>query len=286
MQLSRGNRRGANFSTRISEAEREAIAAHPLRVVGPRALGPWLIWNAIHGDRGGSAPTAPPALPSRGVSSGTARVRAPVSLELALPELAPGPGSAPPAGYCRARSGTAAAGTGSAPAAAVPRRRILDLCGGSGAWSAPYRAAGYDVEVVTLPAGDVRAYVPSGDVWGVLAAPPCNEFSILKRAKRDFSRGLETVCACLRIIALARPRWWALENPGSGLLRRWLGPPRETFQPCDYGDAWTKLTALWGNFALPRKSPVPPLSGMPGSTAAERAITPPGFARAFFEANP
>ena len=26
--------------------------------------------------------------------------------------------------------------------------RILDLCGGSGAWSQPYRDAGYDVEIV------------------------------------------------------------------------------------------------------------------------------------------
>ena len=26
---------------------------------------------------------------------------------------------------------------------------ILDLCGGSGAWSAPYKAAGYDVRLIT-----------------------------------------------------------------------------------------------------------------------------------------
>jgi hypothetical protein len=28
---------------------------------------------------------------------------------------------------------------------------ILDLCGGKGAWSSPYRKAGYNVEVLTLP---------------------------------------------------------------------------------------------------------------------------------------
>ena len=33
---------------------------------------------------------------------------------------------------------------------------ILDLCGGTGSWSAPYREAGYDVRVVTLPDMDVR----------------------------------------------------------------------------------------------------------------------------------
>jgi hypothetical protein len=165
-------------------------------------------------------------------------------------------------------------------------RVILDLCGGSGAWSRPYAAAGYDVRVVTLPALDVRTYAPPGHVWGVLAAPPCAEFSMAKRAPRDFAAGLETVVACLRVIGLCRPRWWALENPGSGLLRRWLGAPRDTFQPCDFGDPWTKLTALWGDFRLPVRAPVAPRGRMPGETAAARAVTPRGFAEAFCAANP
>lgn len=49
---------------------------------------------------------------------------------------------------------------------------ILDLCGGTGAWSAPYREAGYDVRLVTLPDTDVRYYRPPQGVHGVLAAPP------------------------------------------------------------------------------------------------------------------
>lgn len=28
---------------------------------------------------------------------------------------------------------------------------ILDLCGGTGSWSKPYKDAGYDVRVITLP---------------------------------------------------------------------------------------------------------------------------------------
>ena len=32
---------------------------------------------------------------------------------------------------------------------------ILDLCGGTGAWSKPYRDAGYDVRVITLPHYDI-----------------------------------------------------------------------------------------------------------------------------------
>ena len=32
---------------------------------------------------------------------------------------------------------------------------ILDLCGGTGAWSKPYKDAGYDVKLITLPQFDV-----------------------------------------------------------------------------------------------------------------------------------
>lgn len=165
-------------------------------------------------------------------------------------------------------------------------RLVLDLCGGSGSWSRPYVEAGYRVELVTLP-GNVRWYEPPPGVWGVLAAPPCTEFSMAKNGQsRDLVRGLETVVACLRVIALCRPRWWALENP-TGLLGRFLGRPRDVFQPHDFGDRWKKRTALWGNFTIPERGPfVTPLSGMPGRNSDERAVTPPGFARAFFAANP
>ena len=57
---------------------------------------------------------------------------------------------------------------------------ILDLCGGTASWSKPYADAGYDVRLITLPEQDVRDYIPPEDVYGVLAAPPCTEFSYLK----------------------------------------------------------------------------------------------------------
>jgi hypothetical protein len=43
---------------------------------------------------------------------------------------------------------------------------ILDLCGGTGSWSKPYRDAGYDVRLITLPEYDVFAYEPpGGGLW-------------------------------------------------------------------------------------------------------------------------
>lgn len=80
---------------------------------------------------------------------------------------------------------------------------ILDLCGGTGSWSLPYKEAGYDVRVITLPEYDVRTYQPPENVYGILAAPPCTEFSLAKNGshrQRRFDDGLEIVEACLRII--------------------------------------------------------------------------------------
>lgn len=99
-------------------------------------------------------------------------------------------------------------------------RIILDLCGGTGAWSAPYRAAGYDVRLVTLPQQDVRTYrAPYVGVWGILAAPPCTEFAGSGArwwATKDpalLAEALEIFGACWRLIQTVRPVWWALENP-------------------------------------------------------------------------
>ena len=242
-------RRGAVFCVRLTEEERSLLERDQAQDANaPRALGPFLVWRAT-GAGGGS--TRAPVLPARVGNTALAAV---------LP---------PPA-----------------------KRWILDLCAGTGAWSEPYRRAGYRVVRVSLPKYDVRTFAPPRSrVWGVLAAPPCDEFSLVRngsRKPRDFARGLECVNACMRIILQVRPTWWALENP-VGKLSTWLGTPRDVFEPCDFGDPWTKRTAIWGDFALPKRGPyVKPARGLLhiAKDATERARTPAGFARAFFEANP
>lgn len=180
---------------------------------------------------------------------------------------------------------------------------ILDLCGGTGSWSRPYAEAGYDVRVITLPEHDVRDYDPPEEpIHGILAAPPCTMFSLARtRAKtpRDFSEGMEIVEACLRIIWTVRfvgtLKWWALENP-TGYLRQFLGKPAMTFKPSEFGDDRNKRTDLWGYFNEPQRLALfatvekghhraSAWHDKPGDRATLRSITPPGFARAFFEAN-
>lgn len=183
------------------------------------------------------------------------------------------------------------------PRAVRKRRVVLDLCAGSGAWSAPYRAAGYTVLRADVLHGiDVRDLRHVGTVQGVLAAPPCTVFSVaangVNRTETEMREAFSVLDACCRVILMADPVWWALENPRSH-LQYWLGEPALKFQPWWYGDEWTKETWIWGKFNLPartneNRAPGRRLRSMTEIThsAAKRAVTPPGFARAFFAANP
>ena len=192
---------------------------------------------------------------------------------------------------------------------------ILDLCGGTGSWSKPYKDAGYDVRIITWPEMDARLFpsgrsntprFPSGfksiedypQVHGVLAAPVCTCFAgsgaAWKRTDEDMIEALSLVDACLRIINVLKPTWWVMENP-VGKLRKWIGPPTMSFNPCDYGDPYKKRTLLWGSFNTGlKKNPVEPiipsplhqnLGGKSERTKELRSMTPQGFANAFFKAN-
>jgi hypothetical protein len=116
---------------------------------------------------------------------------------------------------------------------------ILDLCGGTGSWSNPYKEAGYDVRLITLPDFDVREYEPPSNVYGILAAPPCTHFTnsgaqYWKQKDQDGRTLTDTqiITHCLRIIAMSSPKFWAIENP-TGRFGRWMGKPQLTFNPCD-----------------------------------------------------
>ena len=177
---------------------------------------------------------------------------------------------------------------------------ILDLCGGTGAWSKFYKDAGYDVRNITLPDYDVRTYRPPNSVYGILAAPPCPHFSFCRtnaRLPRDLRGAFYIAHHCLRIIWECQYRldsdvqkysplkFWALELE---------------FHPYEYGDNYKKRTYLWGWFNTPPKDPIDcdkPKFDMLltkeihpeyyGKLTREerRAITPAGFAKAFYEAN-
>lgn len=205
------------------------------------------------------------------------------------------------------------------------KKIILDLCGGTGAWSKPYKDAGYDVKLITLPKYDVRDFylLPGDKIYGILAAPPCTMFSFARtkaNKQRDLKEGMEIVRACLNIIWQCMEvkqetkhktlplKFWALENP-NGMLKFLLGKPAFEFNPWEFGDGYKKKTHLWGWFNEPKKKIVSPgfnkdhnhnklpkFDRMKSKDIApemfgkltrqeRRAITPEGFAKAFFKAN-
>lgn len=183
---------------------------------------------------------------------------------------------------------------------------VLDLCGGSGTWSNDYKKAGYDVRIITLPAYNIFHYrPPTKNVFGILAAPVCTQFSLARttaKTPRDFKEGMRLVKACLEIIWTVRVsqplRFWALENP-RGYLRQFLGTPAFTFEQWEFGDEGIKPTDIWGYFKKPAKSVKSRPAGLSKQFPngrfnaigwskkgpAERAKTSPGFAKAFYEAN-
>ena len=198
---------------------------------------------------------------------------------------------------------------------------VLSLADYSGAWSRPYVEDGYRVirvdtghppgvsiaeDGATLIGADVRGYMPDETPWAVLAAPPCTCFcrpAALRWPDQDASgrtaESLDIVRACLTIAKTATG-WWALENPPGRLPRLLpeIGPPRMSFNPCDYGDPWTKQTYLWGTFSpFLVRHPVATEHRKRGSARVRgktdrlssgdraRSETPAGFSRAFFHAN-
>lgn len=178
----------------------------------------------------------------------------------------------------------------------MPAKVILDLCAGTGAWSQPYVDAGYAVIRIDLP-NDVRLLTWNSfylGVHGLLMAPPCTAFSYARNRypakEAELRRALSVVDACLRMVSIYRPVWWVLENPRNR-LRQFLGPPTFQFYQWEFGDPAAKPTCLWGVFTPPRKSPGLRTKPSTYKTSTPNAhprdaITPPGFARAFFEANP
>ncbi|MDY0144114.1 MAG: hypothetical protein RBR97_19710 [Bacteroidales bacterium] len=131
---------------------------------------------------------------------------------------------------------------------------ILHLCADIGSDSRYYQLdPKYSVICVGKETG-VENFNPPKNVHGIIANPVCTEFSTAKgfHKKNNMRKGMFIVDHCLRIIKQAAPKWWVLENPAMGKLRTILGDPKYVYQPWQYGSPWTKKTALWGDFIMPR----------------------------------
>lgn len=137
----------------------------------------------------------------------------------------------------------------------MKKKVILHLCADLGSDSKYYQFSDeYKVIKIGIDVG-VENFSPHGDIYGVIANPPCTEFSTAKcfTHKGDLDKGMELVNHCLRIIEECKPVFWVIENPAKGRLKEKLGKYNYSYQPWNYGSPWTKLTGLWGNFNMPEK---------------------------------
>ena len=195
-------------------------------------------------------------------------------------------------------------------------KTVISLFDLTGEWARPWAEAGYNVYTFDIQAdelfGDVNQFSTAffqdgtfdvGDVYAVLAAPPCTDFAssgarwmALKDADGRTEASKELIFQTLRTIEYLRPKVWALENPIGRIANlTGLPAPRLSFDPFAFGHPYTKRTLIWGRFNpnLPL-APVEPTEGSKmwskyggksQATKNARSETPRGFAYSFFKAN-
>lgn len=200
-------------------------------------------------------------------------------------------------------------------------RLIISIYDFTGNWVQDYIKAGYPVMLWDkIVEGDIleglswliQQIEETGlKVYGLFAACPCTDFAVSGarwfREKDTSKPGFEPfesstelhvalVLIVLHLVELLKPEFWVIENPVGRIeaLVPEIKPFRKmSFNPCDYGDPYTKKTVLWGEFNHHLiRTPVMPLYGSlmhnipPGPDRAKiRSTTPRGFSKAFFNAN-
>jgi len=141
------------------------------------------------------------------------------------------------------------------------KKVILHLCADTGSDSKPYQDdPEYEVRLIGSKIG-VENYHVNEPIYGIFANPVCTEFSTLRRHPKlrpsKPEDGMFLVKECQRIIKEAQQfgelSFWVIENPATGSLRKYIGSPTFTYQPWEFGSPWTKRTALWGQFNIPKK---------------------------------
>ena len=139
--------------------------------------------------------------------------------------------------------------------------RLLELFSGTGSIGKAFRELGW--EITSLDLGpkanpticvDICEWEPEYEpgyfdfIW---ASPVCTGYSrVLTRRPRRLEDGDRLVIRTLQLIEQLRPRFWALENPATGLLKTrpfMAGLPWEDVSYCMYGMAYRKLTRIWTN---------------------------------------
>lgn len=192
---------------------------------------------------------------------------------------------------------------------------VLSLCDRTGIMVQPWLDAGFPCTIVDLQHKpgthkdedqplltrvgiDILKYLPPLQEYRIVFAfPPCTHLAV-SGARWWKQKGLGALIEGLTLVERTRElcEWpgapYMIENPVGSISSYWRKPDY-TFDPCDFGDPYTKKTHLWtgNNFIFPQTKRIHPYEGskmhlMWGSKSGnERSVTPKGFANAVFAAN-
>ena len=140
--------------------------------------------------------------------------------------------------------------------------KILELFAGTGSVGKVAKELGH--EVISLDR-DMEADIKTDILdWNyktyepntfdlIWASPPCTEYSIAKTTGiRKIEQANEIVKRTLEIIEYFQPRYFIIENPQTGLLKKQVfmtDIPFNDIDYCRYGLTYRKRTRLWNNIS-------------------------------------
>ena len=140
--------------------------------------------------------------------------------------------------------------------------RLLELFSGTGSIRQVFEALNWqvtslDIDDKFMPdiCCDILEWnetvYPPGYFDMIWASPVCTEYSrALSRRPRNLEAGDRLAMRALDIIRYFQPRWWAMENPQTGLLKTrpfMQGLLYSDVTYCKYGYRYKKATRIWHN---------------------------------------
>ena len=137
--------------------------------------------------------------------------------------------------------------------------KLLELFSGTGSVGKVAKSLGWEVVSLDLKHADINKNImdwnykeyPRETFTMIWSSPPCTEYSVAKTlGVRKIREANSIVMKTLEIIKYFSPRFWFIENPQTGLLKKQPFMTDIDFYDvdyCKYGFRYRKRTRIWTN---------------------------------------
>ena len=138
-------------------------------------------------------------------------------------------------------------------------KNLLELFSGTKSVGKVAETLGFKVVSLDLKNADININILDWDykiyqpkhfdvIW---SSPPCTEYSIAKTTGiRNIEYANRIVLKTIEIIEYLKPKYYIIENPQTGLLKKqsfMFNIPYDDIDYCKYGMLYRKRTRLWNN---------------------------------------